>query len=68
MGDFNSRTNTGLDFIIDDSNDEHMPLPSSYTIDTKMVERESEDKNIATCKYGKQLLNLCVKCRAHSAS
>jgi hypothetical protein len=62
MGDFNSRTSTGLDLIIDDSNDEHMPLPSSYTNDTKMVERESEDKNIATCKYGKQLLNLCVEC------
>lgn len=57
-GDFNSRTGTGLDFIINDDT-AHIPInETDYNVDTTTQGRVSQDCVIDT--RGKELLELCI--------
>ena len=55
-GDFNARTNSLPDYIVDDS-DQHIPLPPDYEVNTP-VPRHSEYKTVNN--LGKELLGLCI--------
>ena len=59
MGDYNSRTSTGVDFISDDEVSQHMSdiLPENYKSDI-YLSRKSQDKILNS--QGKELLNLCA--------
>ncbi|MEW8547303.1 MAG: hypothetical protein AB2693_27665, partial [Candidatus Thiodiazotropha sp.] len=59
-GDLNARTGQELDFIQKDD-DRHLPLDTSYIIDTNISQRKSEDTKID--ERGKQLLDLCISGR-----
>lgn len=54
MGDLNARTGTEPDFIEGDS-DKHVPLDTSYIIDSDIKRRRSED--IKVDERGKQILD-----------
>ena len=56
MGDFNSRTGTSADFVINDDVT-HIPVPDLYVPDTDVILRNSLDEKI--CTYGNDLLDLC---------
>ena len=56
-GDFNSRTGTLSDFVIEDERD--LPfLPENYELNTHLTRRNNED--ISINRYGEQLIDLCI--------
>ena len=59
LGDFNSRTSTFQDFVLNDDV-RHIPVPSGYILDRNMECRTSQDCNYVTCHFGKQLIDLCI--------
>lgn len=60
LGDFNARTASEHDFILNDD-DKYLPLNEDYTIDTNLTHRKSQDTKI--CTRGKELLEICVSSR-----
>ena len=60
MGDFNSRTSTLPDFVVND-NIKYVPVPNSYIADKDLLKRRSEDCEYKNCKYGGYLLEFCKK-------
>ena len=53
-GDFNSRTGTLSDFVIEDERD--LPfLPENYELDTHLTRRNNED--ISINRFGEQLID-----------
>ena len=60
LGDFNARTASEYDFILNDD-DKYLPLNEDYTIDTNLIHRNSQDTKI--CTRGKELLEICVSSR-----
>ncbi|MEW8548121.1 MAG: endonuclease/exonuclease/phosphatase family protein, partial [Candidatus Thiodiazotropha sp.] len=59
-GDFNARTGSERDFIVDDS-DRHLPLDINYIEDTHIPLRRSEDMKVD--ERGKRLLDICISAR-----
>ena len=60
LGDLNARTGTEFDFICKDD-DKHLPLDSSYIIDSDLRQRMSEDSKVD--ERGKQVIDLCISSR-----
>ena len=59
MGDFNARTSTTQDFILDDGI-QHDTLPQDFMFDHDCSYRYSQDLKVAQCKYGKQLIDISI--------
>ena len=59
-GDLNDRTGRELDFI-SKNDDKHLPLDTSYIIDSDLKQRVSEDAKVD--ERGKQLIDLCISTR-----
>ena len=55
-GDFNARTSSLPDYIVDDL-DQHIPLPPDFEVDTPLP-RHLEDKTVNN--FCKELLGLCI--------
>ena len=60
MGDFNARTGTEDDFIMNDD-DNYLPLHEDYIIDSNIVHRNSKDTKV--CSRGRELLEICISSR-----
>ena len=60
MGDFNARTATDADLVVNDNN-EYLPLPDDYINDVTMNDRISKDIRAPTAN-GRQLLDTCKSC------
>ena len=56
IGDFKARTSCEQDFIDNDGDNTHIPVPDQYVPDTPMPRRENHDK--LTNIYGKKLLDI----------
>ena len=57
IGDFNARTGSEPDFVIDDS-DHELPLQLNYLTDTQIPLRNSLDSTLNT--RGKEILDICI--------
>lgn len=60
LGDFNARTASENDFILNDD-DNYLPLHEDYIIDANVIHRNSQDTKI--CTRGKELLEICISSR-----
>ena len=60
LGDFNARTATEPDYIINDD-DHHLPLNDDYIIDKAIRETNSRDTEVST--RGRELIDLCISSR-----
>jgi hypothetical protein len=59
MGDFNDRTGTFQDYVSDNGT-RYIPVPDSVVFDPNFRCRQSQDSSNIHCKYGKQLIEMCV--------
>lgn len=56
-GDFNARTGEELDYIANDNDNFHLPMPADYVPDRSLRKRRNQD---LVCRgYGRALIDLC---------
>ncbi len=60
MGDLNGHTNTVDDFVIYDSDIDHILLPTNYSADINSARRNHDTR--PTDNRGKDILDLCKSC------
>ena len=63
-GDFNARTKSWPDYILDDDV-AYIPLPEDYEVDTFCTRRNSQDQHGEVNAHGKSLLYLCCLHNVH---
>ena len=60
LGDFNARTSSEPDFIIN-NDDNYLPLNGDYIIENTFFRRNSQD--VKVCTRGRDLLDVCISSR-----
>ena len=59
MGDFNARSSTIQDYV-SDSGVHHLNVSCDIVFDSDFLPRNSQDNKVKQCKYGKQLIDMCI--------